>query len=175
MRRVARVTLNCSAARYPIIGVELAFPEKEDGRRCRCGLFMSISCAIAARAGGTIRNSRSIPPEAARGARVAGFVPCPRASSRPRADRRARRSLQRVNRRASGRNYSRRESPRHGNHLAHQRASEHAPGDRCRCPRASSLRRGISSSVIRRPSKAHIEIDLAAMLFKAQYLDPKEP
>ena len=26
---VARVTLNCSAARYPIIGVELAFPEDE--------------------------------------------------------------------------------------------------------------------------------------------------
>ena len=27
---IARVTLNCSAARYPIIGVELAFPEEED-------------------------------------------------------------------------------------------------------------------------------------------------
>ena len=27
---IARVTLNCSAARYPIIGVELAFPEGED-------------------------------------------------------------------------------------------------------------------------------------------------
>ena len=24
------VTLNCSAARYPIVGVELAFPEEED-------------------------------------------------------------------------------------------------------------------------------------------------
>ena len=92
---VARVTLNCSAARYPIVGVELAFPEEEDeaccgllaaGRPC-CGSSPEARAACRGRA--RSRAARAVGLDAAKhapamwsvvGARhpsVASSVPAP--------------------------------------------------------------------------------------------------